>query len=131
MKLSDLQTDVKKETEGVWFEAGKGLRLLIARMNNPNHEAEARKLGKPYFHQLRAGTMDMKVIEDLQKQSIAKTVLLGWENLEDDANQQIPYSPETALKLIREVPDFYRLVVEFSNDAASYRATIQADAAKN
>jgi hypothetical protein len=52
---------------------------------------------------------------------MAKFVLLDWKNIQDDDNKDVPYSKEMALKWLTEHSDFYRLVLDLSQDAGLYR----------
>ncbi len=119
------------EQEGVWVDAG-GLKLRIARMGNPKYNEYARQLGKPHAMQIRHGAGDAaKVLEDVIKKAMARHVLLGWENLEDDAGSPIPYSEAKAMELLTGFPDFYRMVLEFAQEAEHFKRQSREDAKGN
>lgn len=125
MKLASLKTDPEKTIDGVWVEAGQGLRLRIARINNPRYEDEIRKILKPHLRAVRSGNMDVKTMRSLSATPLSKFVLLGWENLEDVVDGQtvqVAYSHEKAEELLKAYPEFYDMVLEYASDVALFRA---------
>jgi hypothetical protein len=131
MKLSRFKMDNKKQLEGVWVDAGDGLRLRVARLGNEKYKAFLRTRGKSLAVQVRTGNFSQQEAMELQQQAIAHTVLLEWTNLVEDDGAVIPYSPGKALELFRSHPDFLDLVTEFASDAALYRDQAVEDAQGN
>lgn len=89
-------SDRTLETEGVWVTIEHGVRLLVARMNNPKYLARLRELMRPHQAELRLSraryTVDGKeapprdaasdeLMEKLAIRAMARCILLGWENL--------------------------------------------------
>lgn len=124
-------TDEKLETEGVWVEAGSGLKLKIARLNNAAYEEELRRLGKPYMRQIRLGTVDGNVLETIAIKATAKHVLKGWEGLEDENGKEIEYTTLKAEDILLKYRDFYKLVSEFAQEQELYRQEAMEDAEGN
>lgn len=121
MKISTFKTNEQREQEGVWEDAGGGLRLKVARLGNLRYEEYLRQTGKPYARQMRHGTVDNKVLEDLIRQAMARHVLLDWENLDDEQGNPIPYSHEKALELLTKYRDFHQMVLEIAQDARLFK----------
>lgn len=122
--ISRFATDTKKEKEGVWCDAGAGLRVLIRRINNPDSQAYLRRYARTLGRALKHGSADestTKQVEDISKVNIAKNVLVGWENLQDEEGVNIPYSSDKALDLLNSYPDFLTMVLEFAGDADLFR----------
>lgn len=130
-KISQLKTDLKRETEGAWVDYRPGVRLRIARVNNPNYDALLRKLGKPYRSQLRREDLAGDVLDDIVRKVFAETVLLDWEGIEDDDGKPVPYSKEQALAYLTDIPDFYRDVQELAGQAALFRIAERDDSVGN
>lgn len=135
-KLNELKTDVKKETNGMWLDFALGIRLKIARARNPNYQELLRELTEPHRSDLRKDQVEQKVIDataDILKQVRAKTILLDWENIEDEKGVEIPYSPEKALEFFRdpELKDFYSFVVISSEDRDNFKKNLVEDSEKN
>lgn len=131
MKLSRFATDQAKERDGVWVDAGGGLRLCIARVGNSKYNDILRKVSKPYNAQIRNDMLEPDIAEDLTKQAVARTVLLGWENLTDDEDRQIPFTPAKALELFRAHRDFFTMVFNLGKDAELFRTQLQEEAKGN
>jgi len=125
MDISKLKTNKDKEQEGVEIDVGEGLILRICRLGNPKYESYVRKIGKPMRHQLRSGDPDPAQAKDIVIKACARHVLVGWENMQEpDENgelQDVQYSIQKAEQLLRDIPDFYRLVLELGNDASLFR----------
>lgn len=135
--MTDLQaqfaTDPTKEIEGVWTDdLGAGLKLKIARLKNPNFRKLYQRLTKPYERQIRNRTMDDAVENTILAKCLAKTVLLGWENLKV-AGCVLEYSEAEALKILSnpQLADFRDLVVDLANDAELFRIEHLEQAEKN
>ena len=129
--ITRFKTDETLEKEGVWVDAGGGLRLKVARSSNYNYEEDLRKLGKPYVRQIRLGTVDNETIEKISIKAFAKHVLKDWENLEDEKGNEILYSPAKAEELLLEYRDFYKLVQEFAQEQDLYRQEQMEDSEGN
>ena len=132
-KLSSLRIDSGKDVEGVWTKYAAGIKLKIARLGNPNYRAYMRKIGRPHKAQMRHGLMDDDLIETLSKEALAHTVLLDWDNVEDDNGAPIQYTPEKGLAVLEdpEYADLYSFVVDFANSAENYRSQAIQSAVKN
>lgn len=114
MNINTFATDKNAEEAGVWVEAGDGLKLQIARITSQKYTRYLQKLGRPHARRLSA-TPDMALVEQLQRQAVAKCILLGWENLQE-GKKDVLYEFGTALRLFEKYPDFYRLVLDYASD---------------
>lgn len=130
VRLSRFATDSIREIEGVWQDVGGGLRLRIARINNPRYEEEVKRLGKPFGPQASLG-FDDSLVEDLTRKAVAKCILLGWENLLDDKDEPVAYSYENSLKVLTEYRELYRLVLSLSSNIELFRTAAKDEAVKN
>lgn len=128
-KISRFATDPNKELTGVWLPMGGGIEVLVARLGNPEFNAFVTRTGKALGPGVRSGNVDPKDAEDLTKRAVAKHVLLGWKNLEDDDDQPIPFSSEKALEIFNEFPEFFRSVMNLASDVDNFRRDV-VEAAK-
>lgn len=122
MKISEFATNTEIAVEGVWEEID-GLRLLIARNNNPEYLKRIRKYAKPLSRSRRQ--VKMETAEDIAMRAMSETILLNWENLQNDDDEDIPYSCEKAFELMKEHRDFYEMVLEISRDSERFAAANQ------
>lgn len=139
MKLSSIKRDINSAENGVWVTNAMGdLDLKIAAIGNKKYTDMLRRLTKPYKRTLESKGDDFFM--DLQSQCIAKTVLLGWRNMEaDDSTEENPkyveYSYETAYELLKDPENhqFRELVISLAEEEEVFRkldvedATFQAE----
>jgi len=135
-KLSDIRVDPAIAESGTWVDFDLGIRLRIAQMPNPAFEREMRRLGRPYMRQIKTARLEdaaaNPILERITVEAIAKTVLVGWEHLEDD-DGPVPYSPEKALEYLSDPAygELLRFVRAVASEAAYFRAEAQKDAEGN
>lgn len=146
--INKTRTDPKKELDGEWFqytedeykttppEAGskeppektlvsKGIRLLIARMNNARFREELELLLAPHIEAQRTNTLAKDVLEVATNRAMAVGILVGWENLEelqDGKPVEVPYSSDAAYRFLRDpgYKDLRDFVSWKSGRAANY-----------
>ncbi len=121
MRMSTFETDKEKEIEGAWVDAGAGLRIRVARVGNQEYQRYLQKLGRPYIQSARSGTVPIDVVDDITRRAVARHILLGWENMQDDNDEEIKYSEEKAFELLTEYRDFFELVLGFASDIELFR----------
>lgn len=121
--FSSLKIDPKKDTDGVWFDYHAGIRLRIARHDNPKFVEAMRLSLKPHKHAIDSGTMNEELAGRLTRQAVSKHILVGWENVTDDKNEPVPYSPEKAFEYLADpnLRDFLNDVLAFSKQAEAFR----------
>lgn len=107
VRLSALETDKTRENEGVWTTLPNGVRLKVGRSGSERWKEEYAKIHREGTRGYRQGKVPDELLEKVVMEAMARTILLGWENIEDDDGQPIPYSLENARKLlaVREIRD--------------------------
>lgn len=153
--LKDMEVSPDRSNDGVWVPVDPTeknpdgtVQLLIARMGNPKYSAylqeligvtgkDVTRIGGRRARQLRTRAQDMieavsNVNSDVTKQAVARCVLLGWKGLKY-GDEEIEYSEQKAIELFSDerFPDFYPLVLEFSNDLELFKQEEQEDAEGN
>ena len=131
MKLNKFMSDSKLAIEGIWEDIGEGLRVRVARMNNPKYREYMRKMARNQARTFRRVGGGIDDIFDIQQRAVARFVLLEWDGLEDDDGNVIAYSEEEALKIFKRCPDFYDMIIEIGSDADLFRRHEQEDAKGN
>jgi hypothetical protein len=124
--------DQAKEQDGIWVELGAGIRIKVARVDNPAYTKALNKALAPYRHALRAGTLDDDTFKAVMARVVANTILVGWEGL-DYHGEPLPYSAKHAemLLLDPQLKPFYERVLQIANDQEAYRLQQEEEAAKN
>lgn len=130
MDLKKFKTDKNLEIEGVWFNIDETCRLCVARFGNDRFKELMSKKARPYKQSIRNDTLPEALYDKLLVDAMAETILLGWENLEENG-QPVPYSVENAKRLLTEYKDFRDLVSNFSNEAAAFKAEEREADVKN
>jgi hypothetical protein len=109
-KIEKLATDASKELTGTWTEdLGDGLKLLVAREGNVKYNEEMRRAVKAKIGASGLGDASAEDMAEAAADVYSRCVLLGWEGLEEDG-KTLEYSPETAKRLLKTYPDFFRIV---------------------
>jgi len=126
------ETDETAEREGVWVDMGDGLKVKVARFNNPAHRKIVESLQKPYRNILRAGgRLPADVQEDIAIRSMAEAILLGWEGVTDEAGAPLAYSAANAAKVLGDLRDFREQVAFLALEAETFRREALEEAGKN
>lgn len=133
MKLSKLKRDVKAAEAGVWITGAYGdLDILIASTDNRKYVEMLRTLIKPYSRNKAYMNMADDVFEkEIQNKALAKHVLLGWKNLQDDEGQDIPYSEQTAYDLLcdPENLEFRKIIIGLAEESEVFRKEVLEEVA--
>jgi len=124
MKISAFKTDCALEVNGVWKtileENGKKTRVLVARDNNANFVSELRKEMAPYQTKIQRDNLTQDEADVILAKVMAKTILLDWENIQNDDDSLMPYSVDNAFNLLM-IKDFRLMIIAMSSEMDSYR----------
>ena len=123
-------TDRKAEEAGVWLDIGQGARVRVGRDTSPTYRKKLQDIIRPYRGAIAAGAMDDRAAHGLFCKAAAGTILLDWSGIEVDG-KPLAFSVDAAEQLMVDVPDFYKTIKAFSEDAALYRDQIEAAEQKN
>lgn len=132
VKLKSLRVDTTAEAEGVWLEYVHGFKVRIASTATRKFRDAMEAAMLPYRDLIRADQgkdkAERKFTDDMRtsllREVVAEHVLVGWEGLEDDEGEQVPYSKAAALALLND-PGMHRLLSWIEAAAANedvYRA---------
>lgn len=131
-------TDKDLEKKGIVLEYGLnskglpiGIRVARAGGSNAAYAKRMEAKAKPFRRQIQTETIDKKQLEKLVLEVFCETVILGWENVEDQAGNELTYSVENAVKLFTDLPDLFADVQEQAGKAALFRTEIREGAAGN
>lgn len=132
MKLAAIKMNLAKVEEGIWIDniPDMGdLRLKVRPIGNPDYRRVYSQLFKAVPRsQKRGGEVDFDVSQQITARALADTVLLDWDGIEDDNGKPLPYSPETAKKLLLD-PELtaFRDAVAWAGNVAADEATGNAE----
>lgn len=136
--FSKFETDHKAEVEGISVpvmknEDGTICSFTVARMEPSNkvYAACHEKVFRPYRELIERDLIDDSKVEELAREVFCDVILVGWENVRDDDGADIEYSKETALDLMKKLPDLENKLVKAATNAALFnKDLIEADAKK-
>lgn len=135
---TQFKTNDELERTGIFLEYGttddgKPIRILIARAGGSNlaYEKMLEAEVKPYRRQLQNETLDTGVVLRVLKKVFAKTIVLGWENVQDKDGKPLPFTVDNCIKLFDDLPDLFKDIQEQSQRAALFRETILEADSKN
>jgi hypothetical protein len=125
------KTNDKLESDGILLQYGldsKGQPVVIrvARAGPGNTKFQKlldRKL-KPFRRQLQMESADEKVIEKVLIEVYAETIVLGWENVEDEKGLPILFNKANCIKLFNDLPDLFADVRDQAMKSSLFRAEI-------
>lgn len=134
------KTNSAKETEGVKIEFPEAQNddgtiptFIISRMGKSNkaYSKALEAATRPYRRQVELGTMKNDVAEKLFLNVFVDTILRGWENVQDESGEAIPYSKDSAIALLEELGDVYDRLQEEAKISSNFRDSALEDEAKN
>ena len=122
-KITQIMADMEKVENGQWVPYAAGVKLLIANINNSRYREARQIILQPHRRALRGGNLSSDDILDLLKPAVAKHILLGWKNLEDDKGKPIAYSATKALEFFENpaLADLYNFVLEVAGEVEFFR----------
>jgi len=121
------KTDPKKESEGVWTTY-EGTKVLIARTHNTRFLRAMRRKAEDSVEGSLTALSDERS-DEVMIEVMAETILLDWEPFVYDG-QEVKYSKENALSLLKYDIDFRDYVSDFSRNPGNYRMTQESDVKK-
>lgn len=124
------KTDEQKEVEGAWVPLSASARLRVARMGNPRYRECIKRLSAPYRTAGLASAIPPDVYQQLVREAVAETILVGWEGITTDGHP-VAYSKEAALTFCTELKDFYDFVLTACDSMETFRVAAQETTVKN
>lgn len=133
------KTDHNLELQGIFFEVGeikerdgegkevkKPIRFKIARAGGANSafSKAMERESKPFKRAIQTKTLSNEKADEIYKRAFISSVLLGWENVRDQNNVELPFTFDTALQLLTDLPDLFVDLREAATDAALFREEV-------
>ncbi len=135
---SQFKTDADREIKGILLEYGKNedgttVGIKVARAGGANKRFEKLMEGqtKPVRRQIQNETIDNEAILAICYRVWAQTVVLGWENVQDEAGKDLPFTVENCIKVFNDLPDLFLDIKEQTMRSALFRVEVLEGAGKN
>lgn len=132
------KTDTSLEKTGILLQYGENSKgqpicIRVARAGGAN-DAYIKRMEakvKPVKRQIQNETIERAALLSILREVFAETVVLGWENVEDENGKALPFTKENCVKLFTDLPDLFDDLQEQSQRAALFRAEVREADAKN
>lgn len=124
-------TDKNAETEGVWIDYGEAGRIKIARSGGANkaYTNALQKMYKENRRQMETDTMSDEVAERKVREIFVRHVIIDWEGVKDANGKNMSCTFDNANKLLTDLPDLYRDLIQEAGKVSNFRAeALEADA---
>lgn len=121
--------DTESEKNGAWFEYCETidengdpapLRFKLRRAGGSNVEflAQQEKYTKPYRNMMKKGKdLTVETRAKIMLNLFCEYILVDWENVQDESDEFVDFSPEKAKEIFTALPDvMYELIEEASGE---------------
>lgn len=135
------KADATLEKSGILLQYGTAQRdgkevpvtIRIARAGGANtmFDKVLEAKTKPYKRMIQTDSLDKKVSERIMREVYAQTVVLDWENVQDEDGEFLEFTHENVIAMFEALPDLFTDVVTQANKQALFRADIIEADAKN
>jgi hypothetical protein len=130
--INDWQSDTQLESDGVPLDLGKGRTMILRRAGGANRafmvslsEVIRRVVGE----RDPADVPDAEIDDDL-KALYANHVVVGWRGFKDEGGDDVPFTRENFLELMRLAPDMWVRVRATANTRETFQAAKDRQAMK-
>lgn len=141
MSLSSMfKTDENAEQNGVRIEIGDSW-FMVARTGGSNRKFKVafERISRPFRRQLDLGLLRDEQQETLVMEAFAEAGLLGWGGVKlsdlgepfEGEDAEVPYSKDNAVRLFRNLPQLFDLLLKDSQNHEIFRADIREAESKN
>lgn len=122
-RLRAIRQDIDRAAEGEWEKFGEGIEFLIAGTASPAYQEALRQLMRPHVRDVRRGSIEPAVVEEVTIRAAAQTLLLDWRNIEDDDGNDLSYSSDKAYEIMSDPAyrEVYEFVMECARDIGRFR----------
>lgn len=125
--FSSFATDEVAEAEGRWFPLSKTAKVLVARTGNANYiKALRQRMKDNQIDPEDNSEENEKLVTSLIVETMAETILLGWNGLEYKG-KPMAYSKANAVTML-EVKDFRKRIGDIADKAESFRIKEETEA---
>lgn len=117
------KTDKEKETgEGITLNYGEA-KITIHRAGGSNakyrkqNNANLRKFGRD----IELGTLDPETDNRIMAELYADTIIIGWEGVNDESGKPLPFTRESVVKLLTDLPELFVDIRKAALDVALFK----------
>lgn len=121
------KTNAELEKRGIRFDLGSAGKFDLARAGGANTAFAKRfeALTKPHRRAIQTGTLDEEVASGILAQVYAEQVVRGWEGVTDENGNELAFTTENCIKLLKDLPDLFSTLRQCAEDASAYRDAVR------
>ena len=117
MKITPINGNT--ETEGS-LHTYRGVKLMVARSGNTNFKKVFRELLKPVKEEFDNDRLPESQSNEIMIETVARTILVGWETFTDVDGNKVEHSIENAVSLLTDDKDAYDSIMTFADNIDNY-----------
>lgn len=136
--FKQFKMDESKEQNGAEVKYGANedgtvptFHILRSVGSNQRYAKTLAREVKPYKRLIALEALDAATSEKIMLNVFVDSVLVGWENVQNQKNELIPFTRENSMSLMKQLPDLYADLQAQANNAALFRAESLEGDAKN
>lgn len=135
---STFGTNKEMERKGIYLQYGtnsKGepIKFLVARQGGSNtaFNRAMEAATKPHRRMIQTDNMDEKTSQGILVKVFSQAVILGWEGVEDENNNPLPFNRENCEKLLTDLPELLKDISVQTNNFSLFRDAVMEEDEKN
>lgn len=111
-----------ESVDGAWihFPGGRSFLILRAGGSNEKFERVFQNNLKPYKRQSDAGTLPRETSNTIMYKTVAQSVLIDWQGIDNDDGQSVPYNPKVGVEFFEAFPEVYTELFAYATDRATF-----------
>ena len=110
-----------------------GFSITIHRAGGANKKftATMAEKYKPFRRRFENGTIDEETANRLLVEAYAKAVIIGWENVKDENDDELEFNYDNCVKLLTDLPELFKDIQDQASKASIFKDEIEAAEEKN
>jgi hypothetical protein len=126
------KTEADLETAGIDYVLSPTMSFRLARAGGANSnfthaiDVKTRQIRKQIKGDKTSPEI-LKLLQQYMKEAFAETIILGWTGVTDEEGNELPCTPENALKVLNDLPDLFTELQEQAMELANFQAAALED----
>lgn len=126
MKLSKFSPS---NEEARWFPYSEGVRFLLKYAGGKKYNDAAANISRPHRRAVERG--DVRVQREISARTLAWHSMMGWDGIEDDDGNPIPFTHEVAFQALMEHDQLFVDVGRIATEVSNFQDTDDEDTEGN
>ena len=119
------KTSKGMEEEGTWVKMNDGSKWKLRRTNSKFAQKQLDLARKPHLSEIKRSErrnrdVNLDTQHEINMNWAAKGLVVDWEGVTDEKNEEMEFTVENVLKVFTDLPDLYLDVVTASAEVANF-----------